>query len=311
MAIIVTCPGCHKSFSVSDKFAGKKGPCPKCKTIIKIPALNEQVVVHGGEAFSDGGRNAAGELVLKPIKRLQPRFSLKQALKIAAFVLVAFAIAWWFGGIFSKMLIARVVALCVITPPLVYMPYFFLRDSEAVAYIEVRELRTRTILCTISYLAMWLGFAILSYYVVGAFGSNFVSWLLAAAPFIAVGVTMGAVCYDLEMDDGILHFAFYVIVTFGLAMTAGVAFYGDEDATIAPQRSVPVQTSPAVQGNPNAAPNQAGTTGQSGTAGKKDGKKAGKKAGQDAQGGKDAAKPGETEKNAKPAKPYIPVDPRK
>ena len=286
MAIIVTCPGCHKSFSVSDKFAGKKGPCPKCKTIIKIPTLDQQVVVHGGEAFSDGGRNAAGELVLKPIKRLQPRFSLKQALKIAAFVLAAFAIAWFFGGIFSKMLLARVVALCVITPPLVYLPYFFLRDSEAVAYIEVRELRTRTILCSISYLAMWLGFAILSYYVVGAFGSNFVSWMLAAAPFIVVGVTMGAVCYDLEIDDGILHFAFYLIVTFGLAMTAGVAFHGDEDATIVPQRSVPVQTSPAVQGNPNAAP------GQAGAAGKKDGKKAGDskdKTGKDKNNNSDAA----------------------
>ena len=30
MAITVTCPGCHKKFVVSEKFAGKSGPCKYC-----------------------------------------------------------------------------------------------------------------------------------------------------------------------------------------------------------------------------------------------------------------------------------------
>ena len=37
MPIPVVCPGCKASFNVSDKFAGKQGPCPKCKTVISIP----------------------------------------------------------------------------------------------------------------------------------------------------------------------------------------------------------------------------------------------------------------------------------
>ena len=35
MAIDVTCPSCHTRFQVSDKFAGKSGPCPKCKNTIR------------------------------------------------------------------------------------------------------------------------------------------------------------------------------------------------------------------------------------------------------------------------------------
>ena len=37
MPISVVCPGCKARFNVSDKFAGKKGPCPKCKTVLTVP----------------------------------------------------------------------------------------------------------------------------------------------------------------------------------------------------------------------------------------------------------------------------------
>lgn len=37
MAIEVSCPSCKTKFTVSDKFAGKQGPCPKCKAPITIP----------------------------------------------------------------------------------------------------------------------------------------------------------------------------------------------------------------------------------------------------------------------------------
>ncbi len=46
MPINVICPGCHARFKVGDQFAGKTGPCPKCKTQIPIPALGYEVVFH-------------------------------------------------------------------------------------------------------------------------------------------------------------------------------------------------------------------------------------------------------------------------
>ncbi len=37
MPIRVQCPQCRAEFQVNEKFAGKKGPCPKCKNTIEIP----------------------------------------------------------------------------------------------------------------------------------------------------------------------------------------------------------------------------------------------------------------------------------
>ncbi len=73
MAIQIICPGCHKRFKVSDKFAGKTGPCPQCKTSIKIPLKSEEVVVHAPEEF--GPKGDSGEAVLKPIARQETRLT--------------------------------------------------------------------------------------------------------------------------------------------------------------------------------------------------------------------------------------------
>ena len=54
MAIDVICTGCHKRFQVSDQYAGQKGPCPGCKTMIEIPRLEDVVVVHERETTSTG-----------------------------------------------------------------------------------------------------------------------------------------------------------------------------------------------------------------------------------------------------------------
>ncbi|HIA61564.1 MAG TPA: hypothetical protein EYM79_10765 [Planctomycetes bacterium] len=49
MAIDVICSGCFKRFQVSDEFAGRSGPCPGCKTIIAIPAPEDQLVIEEPE----------------------------------------------------------------------------------------------------------------------------------------------------------------------------------------------------------------------------------------------------------------------
>ena len=61
MAIDVTCIKCHTRFQVSEKFAGKSGPCPKCKNTIKIPELKDQVVIHAPEV--SGTKTATGQPV--------------------------------------------------------------------------------------------------------------------------------------------------------------------------------------------------------------------------------------------------------
>ena len=68
MAIQVTCSGCHARFKVSDKYAGRKGPCPKCKAEITVPDAAEEVVIKSHDEFG-GARDAGGKLVLKPLER--------------------------------------------------------------------------------------------------------------------------------------------------------------------------------------------------------------------------------------------------
>lgn len=39
MPVIVTCPGCQKTFPIKDKYAGRKGACPHCGGPLKVPPL--------------------------------------------------------------------------------------------------------------------------------------------------------------------------------------------------------------------------------------------------------------------------------
>ncbi len=84
MSIRVTCPGCHTRFNVSDKFAGREGPCPKCKKVIRIPDKNEEVVIHAPE---HGPKDSTGRPLLKPISRKETFVSSVQlALIISAVI---------------------------------------------------------------------------------------------------------------------------------------------------------------------------------------------------------------------------------
>ena len=70
MPIQVVCPGCKKRFQVSDKFAGKQGPCPSCKATIKIPDKGEEVTIHApDEVKGPDGKAVPGQPNFKPIRR--------------------------------------------------------------------------------------------------------------------------------------------------------------------------------------------------------------------------------------------------
>ncbi|MDO4568980.1 MAG: hypothetical protein Q4D38_01185 [Planctomycetia bacterium] len=224
MAIIVTCPGCRKSFSVRDEFGGRTGPCPKCKTMITIPKAGEKVKVHGGEAFASGGKDEKGRLVLKPIKRRENKINLRNATIVVASTLALFLVTWILGTISPKNTILAYVGLILVTPPLVYAPYFFLKDAEAIENLEGRELINRVALCSAFYLFLWGGFSLVAWYTTAAFGGELYIWALAAAPFLFVGALLGSNCFNLEFEDGAIHFAFYLFFTVALRYLLGFAF---------------------------------------------------------------------------------------
>ena len=232
MAIIVTCPGCHKSFSVKDEFGGRKGPCPKCKTIITIPMPDKKVKVHGGEAFETGGTNAQGEFVLKPIKRRENIFRPKTFAIVTGSALLLFLLTWLLGGLLQKFGFVAYIGLVLLTPPLVYAPYFFLRDTEAIEDLSKSELITRTILCSAVYLAFWTVYIFFAPALVNVFDSlfSYMTWPFAAIPLLIMGGFFASFLFDLEVVDGYVHTIFYVAATALLFWTAGLNLLpADED----------------------------------------------------------------------------------
>ncbi|MBE6424946.1 MAG: hypothetical protein IJD43_05180 [Thermoguttaceae bacterium] len=254
MAIIVTCPGCHKSFSVRDEFGGRKGPCPKCKTIITIPMPEGKVKVHGGEAFSSGGTSATGQLVLKPLKRRENIFKPKTAALIAGCTLTVFLLAWLLGGIFRTSGIAAFVGLVLVTPPLVYAPWFFLRDSEAIEDLSRSELIMRTVICSGVYLAFWTAYIFFAPALADAFGSMFsyMTWPFAAIPLLIAGGLIASFLFDLEYSDGFIHIAFYAMLTGLLFWTAGLSLSPEDAVSAQTPVSADASASMNAAGNENA-----------------------------------------------------------
>jgi len=219
MAITVVCVKCRARFSVDEKFAGRTGPCPKCKAPIRIPTKKEEVKIFGGEDFATGGRNAAGKLVLKPITRSETRFQTGPALIIAAAVLGVFLLAWLGGGVLAESMVVSTVALLVVSPPLVVAAYAFLRDDEKEPY-EGKELLVRAAACALGFILLWGVFSYLT-------DSNLITgelwqWLFVVPPFVALGGALPTLALDLDYGDGVFHYTFYMLVTLALRWTAGM-----------------------------------------------------------------------------------------
>ena len=103
MPIPVVCPGCKARFTVSDQFAGRTGPCPKCKQPLKVPTpAAKAVVIHEPEA-PVASSTGTGKAPTAPIKRRD------KAVPIRAFLLTA-------GGAIACLGIAALLPIIYPTP---------------------------------------------------------------------------------------------------------------------------------------------------------------------------------------------------
>ena len=225
MSIIVVCPGCRKSFKVSEKFAGKTGPCPNCKRTLKVPTKEEEVTVHAPEAFAGGGKSASGQLVTKPIARINAKFRpLTAALvgggAVAALVGAHFGQTWWTRpGI--QGIIANTVALLIVSPPLVLAAYEVLRDVELEPY-RGRPLCVRAMGCSLAYMALWGLFSLLVYK--GWVAGELWQWLFVVPALAVFGGSAALATLDLEFGDAVFHYGFFLLVTVILRWAAGLGW---------------------------------------------------------------------------------------
>jgi hypothetical protein len=221
MPIEVVCPGCQKRFNVSEKHAGKKGPCPNCKTEIKVPAKSEAVVVHEPEAFGPKGRS--GKAVLKPIARTETKVSPLLTAIIIVTTLTVLGIAWALrspeGDVSMVVLLLGAIGLA---PPLAWAGYTFLRDDELEPY-RGRELWLRVAACAAVYAVLWGLVAIVSQYVLGGERFEIVHIAVLVPVLVAIGASAAYLSLDLEYGIGALHYGLYLVVTVLLRLILGLS----------------------------------------------------------------------------------------
>lgn len=228
MPIQVTCPNCLKRFQVSEKFAGKTGPCPACKKPIKIPEANEQVVIHTPD---DGApKDSKGQSVLKPITMKDPVLTNRMLLIAGGCVLGLVAVAIGFRLSGGTPLWAQLLGIVALAPPLVRIGYSFVQARELAPYTGV-DLRNRVLICSGLLAATWLVYAFVPAYVLELDGPTEMSWTTAGIMFCVMGV-MGALasmaCFELDFFPGLIHAGFYYAVVIIAALIAGVTLAGNE-----------------------------------------------------------------------------------
>lgn len=217
MPISVVCPTCKARFQVSDKFAGKQGPCPKCKAPITIPKLEEQVQIHAPEEFTSGGKTVTGEAVMKPITRKETRLQLIPTVIAVCAALAVVAIAAFAGKIFKDIFVLRAVALVAISVPITAAGYSFLREQELEPHRGL-WLWVRAGICGLCFSILWLGFS----YIPVDLRSSTWSYFLIAPVFLSAAGGIAFACFDLDFPNGFLLSCFYTTGTLALGWLAGL-----------------------------------------------------------------------------------------
>lgn len=214
MAIDVTCASCKTRFQVSDKFAGKQGPCPKCKAIIKVPTKSEQVVIHEPEAVT-GPKGTTGQPVFKPIAWKETRLSTLQIVIIAASVLgvllatIVFRIAFGPG---NTPLVALMIGSVLLAPPLAFAGYAVLRDDELEPH-RGTDLLLRLIAPTVVYPGLWALYWFVFFQLVGYVAPNWQVMCIVVPVVVAIGAVTAQASLDLELGTGALHYSIYLLAT--------------------------------------------------------------------------------------------------
>jgi hypothetical protein len=221
MPISVVCPGCKARFNVSEKFAGKKGPCPKCKVVITIPEpTQEDVKIHVPEQFAAGGKDSKGRAVLKPIARVETKVKPVVAVGIAGATVLALAIAVMLRFMeLGNSVPVIAVGLAVITGPLVFAAYTFLRDDELEPY-RGRALVIRVGLCAAAYALLWAAYWPLPAY--GVLSGEAWQWVFVAPIFISLGAGAAWATLDLDFGSAAMHYCFFLLVCLVLRFALGI-----------------------------------------------------------------------------------------
>jgi hypothetical protein len=225
MPIQVTCPNpkCLTRFSVADKFAGQKGPCPKCKQIITIPKKEDELIIHAPDHSETGAVDASGRNVLKTYKRKETKFQPLLFTAVIGAVLVSLLIALVIRSSGPPELWLKALAASLLGPPLAWAGYTFLRDPELEAY-KGTGLLIRSLVCGLVYALLWGVFSFLGERFFGPDemkkGLQVFQMIVLVVPVFAAGTLAAFASFDLDPGSAFFHCAMYFFVTVLLRFVA-------------------------------------------------------------------------------------------
>jgi len=216
MPIQVVCAGCRSRFSVSDQFAGRTGPCPKCKQPIVIPAAPpKDVQIHEPETTKTiRGRGPINPIVRfdKPVSTVAIVATAAAAVATLLFALLS-RLIWGPGQAPPWLLAAAAVAT---SWPCVRLGYAMVRDRELEPY-SGRSLLLRSLICAAVYAALWGVRGLLP----PEMTTDMWQWLFIAPIFFFVAALAALATLDLDWGQGVAHYSLYVIFTALLRWLAG------------------------------------------------------------------------------------------
>jgi hypothetical protein len=223
MPIPVTCPACHARFQVSEKFAGKKGPCPKCKKPITIPKLEQQVKID--DRAHGGTKDASGKLILKPITRTETKLSKGALAGILIGIVAAFGLSFAIGAMYQEdrsqipwFFLAP--AAFLIAPPLAIAGYAFLRNDELEPHRGI-DVIVRALACSVGYVLLWVGYFMLVPDEYRRLGDEPILGAIIIIPFLVVGAIIALASFDLDIANAFMHYMVYVIACILLVLVMG------------------------------------------------------------------------------------------
>lgn len=224
MAIRVTCAKCLTRFNVSDKFAGQKGPCPKCKTVIEIPKSNEDVKVHAPETFGPKGSDGKG--VLQPIFRVEkPVSPVTWAIAIAVIVVllvISVLGRFQFPNAEEFPLWAMMIGAIMVSFPISFLSYQLLYNRESVPFTG-GELFGRVAAVAGGLSLLWVLSPLMAY----AFKENMaspgtLSQSISLAGLILAGAGIAVLAFDFDYIVCLLVSGCYLVSCILMRLLAGL-----------------------------------------------------------------------------------------
>jgi len=209
MSIHVICSGCLKRFQVADRFAGMRGSCPGCGTIIPIP--KEPVKIHDDDATG-------------PIQRLKLEFDHDRVkyctLGVFGVLLLTFLLGcmpmWDFLRSFFGLL-----GLCLVAFPLVLFGYHVLRNQNQIFAFAGEDLYRRAGIVAGGYAVLWIAFEC---FLAATLASAFVGCLYLGA-FAVLATLLAFPLLGLKLRDAFLHFCTFALSVIVLRFLIGFGWF--------------------------------------------------------------------------------------